>query len=168
MSAFNFYLLTFFLKYFPGNIFVNSAFFAVSDFFGYACGGFIVKFSGVKKGLFLVLTISSIGGFSYLSFSKNVELVPFLICICRFGVTMTFNIGYVSIKELFPIRFNATVLGQVNLYGHIVACISPLVAETPYPFPFIVYLIAVAVSAVAVSFFEEVKENDAEIECGVS
>ena len=41
-ASFNFYLLTFYLKYFPGNIFENSTFFACSDLIAFVlCGIFL-------------------------------------------------------------------------------------------------------------------------------
>ena len=38
-ASFNFYLLTFYLKYFPGNIFENSTFFACSDLVAFVLAG---------------------------------------------------------------------------------------------------------------------------------
>jgi len=111
MSAFNFYLLTFFLKYFPGNIFENSFFFALSDLIAFGSVGFLLKRTNIVSALYIAFAIDFIGGISYILFHNNVSMVPLLICICRGGVTMTYNIGYVSVKELFPTLFIATVYG---------------------------------------------------------
>jgi hypothetical protein len=129
MNSFNFYLLTFFLKYFPGNIFENSAFFAVADLVAFASVGFVLKMTNIKNALNFAFVIDIIGGILYLCLSTNIAMVPYLISICRGGVTMTFNIGYVSVKELFPTQYVATVYGQVNLVAHMFACTSPLIAE---------------------------------------
>ena len=43
MSSFNFYLVTFYLKYFPGNIFQSTLCFAFSDLFGYIFSGLLLK-----------------------------------------------------------------------------------------------------------------------------
>ena len=42
MNAFNFYLLTFTMKYFPGSIFSNSLAFAFSDVIAFALSGFLI------------------------------------------------------------------------------------------------------------------------------
>lgn len=103
--------MTFFLKYFPGNIFENSAFFAVADIIAFASVGFVLKSTNIKNALNFAFAIDIIGGVLYLCFSKKTDLVPYLICIMRGGVTMTFNIGYVSVKELFPTQYVATIYG---------------------------------------------------------
>ena len=150
MSAFNFYLLTFFLKYFPGNIFENSFFFGIADFVAYAGSGLLLKRMNVVPALYVAFVIDFVGGILYILLHDNLTLVPIIICICRCGVTMTYNIGYVSPKELFPTLFIATVYGQVNVFAHIIACFAPMVAETTYPYPFLAYLAAVGVSVFAV------------------
>jgi hypothetical protein len=42
-GSFNFYLITFYLKYFPGNIYVNSMCFASADFIAYMMSGMVLK-----------------------------------------------------------------------------------------------------------------------------
>ena len=42
MCTFNFYLLTFSMKYFPGNIFGNSLAFAFSDVIAFILSGFLI------------------------------------------------------------------------------------------------------------------------------
>lgn len=44
LSSFNFYLITFYLKSFPGNIFVNSLCFASADMVAFLSSGVISKF----------------------------------------------------------------------------------------------------------------------------
>ena len=43
-ASFNFYLITFYLKYFPGNIFVNSLCFAVADALAFSSSGIFLRF----------------------------------------------------------------------------------------------------------------------------
>jgi hypothetical protein len=162
MSAFNFYLLTFFLKYFPGNIFENSFFFGIADFFAYAGSGLLLKRTNIVTALYIAFLIDFTGGVLYILFHNNLNLVPLIICICRGGVTMTYNIGYVSPKELFPTLFIATVYGQVNVFAHIIACLAPMIAETKYPYPFCAYLAAVGVSCFAAAMLTEIDDSEKE------
>lgn len=105
MSSFNFYMLTFFMKYFPGNIFENSLCFAVSDLIAFTVSGIVIKYTRVTRGLKLSFLISSLGGILFVMFSSITALIPVFICLCRMGVTMAFNLGYISVPRLFPIQF---------------------------------------------------------------
>ena len=66
VSCFNFYLLTFYLKYFPGNIFQNSLSFAVADIIAYAFAGTILKKTNTNKTLISSYITSALGGILYL------------------------------------------------------------------------------------------------------
>ena len=104
-SAFNFYLLTFFLKYFPGNIFENSLYFAASDLIAFTLSGCIIKLTKVRTGLNISFLIATIGGIIYMTFSGIPAMIPFMICLARIGITMSYNIGYISVHRLFPTQF---------------------------------------------------------------
>mmetsp|Transcript_16361 Transcript_16361/g.27665 ORF Transcript_16361/g.27665 Transcript_16361/m.27665 type:complete len:111 (-) Transcript_16361:385-717(-) len=51
LSSFNFYLITFYLKYFPGNVFVNSLCFAGADMIAFISSGVILNKISVSRGL---------------------------------------------------------------------------------------------------------------------
>jgi len=68
MSSFNFFMLTFFLKYFPGNIFENSLCYAVSDLIAFTLSGVVIKYTRVIIGFRLAFIISLVGGALYLCF----------------------------------------------------------------------------------------------------
>ena len=149
MCSFNFYMLTFFMKYFPGNIFENSLCFAFSDLVAFTVSGLVIRYSSVVSGYRLAFLISSIGGVFYMLFSNIPVLIPVFLCMSRMGVTMAFNMGYISVPRLFPTKFQSTVYAVVNLFAHIIACFAPLVAEVPPPVPFIAYLAAIVISIFA-------------------
>jgi len=155
MSSFNFYMLTFFLKYFPGNIFENSLCFAISDLIAFTLSGVVIKYTRVNNGFRLAFLISSIGGTLYLLFYTQTAFIPIFVCLSRIGVTMAFNLGYISVPRLFPIKFQSTVYAVVNLFAHLIACSGPIVAEMPHPIPFIAFISAVGVSVIAVQALDE-------------
>ena len=149
-SSFNFFMITFFMKYFPGNIFENSLCFAFSDLIAFLLSGVIIKYTTVSNAFKLAFLISSIGGGLYIMFVSITSLIPMFICLCRVGITMAFNLGYISVPRLFPTKFQSTVYAVVNLFAHLIACFAPIVAEIPNPVPFTAYLCAVGVSVLAV------------------
>lgn len=84
-GTFNFYLLTFYMKYFPGNLFTNSVYFACSDLVAFVGAGVLLKYVGMKYSIQIASTLALIGGLSYLFLSGQEELVPMIICLSRVG-----------------------------------------------------------------------------------
>lgn len=111
--------------------------------------GVIIKYAKVTRALAIAFLISSLGGILFLMFSSIITLVPIFVVLSRIGVTMAFNLGYISVPRLFPIKFQSTVFAAVNLFAHLIACFAPIVAEIPYPYPFYFFLIAVGISVLA-------------------
>lgn len=151
-ATFNFYLLTFYLKYFPGNIFSNSAYFACSDLIAFVLAGVVLNKCGMKTSIRVASTLALIGGFSYLFLSTVEDLVPFIICFSRIGQSMIFNTTLICVNRLFPTLFIANAYGIVNFCAHCIACLSPFVAEVKDPYPFI-FFNAFVLTAIFSSFF---------------
>jgi NADH:ubiquinone oxidoreductase subunit K len=103
-SSFNFYLITFYLKSFPGNMYVNSMCFAAADLIAYCSVGIVIKFYMIRQGLAFSFSLSLLSGIIYLAkYDTEVTwLIPALIIFSRIGASMSFNIGYVSVPKLFP------------------------------------------------------------------
>ena len=68
-ASFNFFLLTFYLKYFPGNLFENSVYFACSDLMAYLLAGLFFNFASIKTGIRFGATLACAGGLMYLFMS---------------------------------------------------------------------------------------------------
>lgn len=151
-ATFNFYLLTFYLKYFPGNIFSNSAYFACSDLIAFCLAGLLLKKLGMKISIRIAAALALTGGISYLFLSTIDDLVPFIICFSRIGQSMIFNTTLICVNRLFPTLFIANAYGIVNFCAHCIACLSPFVAEVKNPYPFIFFNVFV-LTAIFSSFF---------------
>lgn len=66
VSSFNYYLIGFLLKYFPGSIYLNGAVSSLSEVAAGLCAGFIYSKLGVKKSFFIAFGIAAVGGFGIL------------------------------------------------------------------------------------------------------
>jgi hypothetical protein len=140
-GSFNFYLITFYLKSFPGNIFVNSMCFATADLLAYLSTGIVLKYLMIRQGLAFSYSLSLLSGTIYL-LNRNTTiswLIPAMIAFSRVGASMSYNIGYVSVSRLFPTQFITTAFGYINLVSHLVTTGAPMVAELKEPVPMIVY-----------------------------
>lgn len=160
-GSFNFYLITFYLKYFPGNIFVNAMCFASADMVAYLSSGLVLKYLKIRQGLAFSYSFALIGSIIYLCVFSIDGLpdyaIPAIVAVCRVGGSMSFNIGYVSVSRLFPTEFTTTVFGVVNLFSHLITIGAPVVAETSQPIPMVVFAIN---SGLAIIFGWQLIEYD--------
>lgn len=71
--SFNWYMVAFLLKYFPGNIYINGIFSTTSEILGFAFSGFMHNTLGVKRSFGFSFSISAIGGLAivYYEMSTN-------------------------------------------------------------------------------------------------
>ena len=134
-------MITFYLKKFPGSIYVNSFCFGGADLVAFLSSGMILKYFTIAQGLGFSYSLSLVAGVLYLAFYSVKEpwVIPTLVVFSRIGGSMSFNIGYVSVARLFPTKFVSTVFGIVNFVSHSFTVGAPLVAELPEPFPFCVF-----------------------------
>jgi len=129
-GTFNFYLLSFYMKYFPGNIFENSLYFAASDLCAFFLAGMLLHYTSMKLTLRLASVAALLGGFMYLFLEHSQpELQPAMIILSRLGQSMIFNTTLISVNRLFPTLFIANAYGICNFCAHIIACLAPFVAE---------------------------------------
>jgi len=101
-NMFNFYLLTFYIKYFPGNIYQNTITFACTDIVAYVISGFIMKFLNTNKSLYVCYVASTAGALLYLIFEHKENLIPIFIILCRIGTNMAFSVTYCTNARLYP------------------------------------------------------------------
>lgn len=84
-GTFNFYLLTFYIKYFPGNLFVNNLYFACSDLIAFFMAGTMLHYLSLKTAIRVGATIAFIGGVLYMTTSQVQDLIPIMVCFSRMG-----------------------------------------------------------------------------------
>ena len=84
-GTFNFYLLTFYIKYFPGNLFVNNLYFACSDLIAFFMAGTMLHYLSLKTAIRVGATIAFIGGVLYITTSQVQDLIPIMVCFSRMG-----------------------------------------------------------------------------------
>lgn len=145
-SSFNYYLVSYLLKYFPGSIYMNSAISVCSELMSLAFSGIVYKAIGIKNCLILFLGISAIGGLSILVYhfttntfgdqqeesltgGTNSYLFPALVLIAKFGTSSGFNLAYVANAEVFPSLFQGSSMGICNFFARSFTILAPVVAE---------------------------------------
>ena len=139
--SFNYYMVGFLLKYFPGSIYVNGSISSLSELAAGLTAGLIYAKFGVKKSLVISFGIASLGGFGILWYKMSTDfysgeeptvesfLFPTLVLFAKFGISSAFTINYLCNLELFPVLFAATALGFCTFLARLFTIFSPEVAE---------------------------------------
>lgn len=157
---FNFYLITFYLKYFPGSIFKNSIWFALSDFASFLISGSVLKRSdNPNRTLLISFSVSAFGSIIYLLFYWEHSLVPLFIILSRMGNSMAFNTVYVSNNRLFPTKYLASTYGIINFVSHLIAVGAPLLAEVADPYPFTIFLFNASIGILSSFFLQDIRTS---------
>ena len=136
-TSFNYYMISFLIKYFPGSIYVNSMVSSVSELVAYALGGVFYERLGVKRSLFCCYMLSSIGGMLILAFEAEtgffspepkdapIWVFPLLVILAKFGIACSFTLVFVSNIDVFPRDFGASALGTTNFVARLISVFAP-------------------------------------------
>ena len=157
--SFNYYLISFYLKYVGGNIFINSLASSVSETAGNFAAGFIQKAFGTKKGFLIWFVFAFILSTPLLYF-HNTIIIAASVFSCKFFIEGAFLIVYYVNSEVFPplfVPFSFAICGFVSRSFTIGA---PQVAELkPRHVPVIVFLALSVVSMLAAFILRKPKEK---------
>lgn len=149
--SFGFYMIIFYLKYLPGNIYNNSLASGFTDLVAVICGGWLYSRFGIKKSFTFLFSLSVIGGIIIIFLGESATvLMPFFVVICKFGITGGFVMVYCSTVDVFPTLFCSTALGICNFGARILSIAAPIIAEYDPPLPMIVLTALCAVGIVLI------------------
>ena len=162
-STFNYYLLTFFLKYIPGNIFTNTAISNASELSAYAASGYLMNMMGVKISFFTGFLIASIGGTLLIFCFEIASAMPVFVLLAKFGVSFAFNVSYLGTPQLFPVVLTGTAFGICNIFSRFSTVLSAPVAEFTDPLPMIIFT-SLTVIAGVLSLFLQVPKTEKKTE----
>ena len=159
-SSFNFYLLTFYLKYIPGSIYVNACLACVADIVGHMISGYIAKVFGVKPAFLIAYIMGTIGGIMLVIFFNAEEvLIAVFVLFARCGVAFAFNMVYYATPQMFPTEICSTAFGICNVFARFLTILSPLIAELPDPVPMTIFTVVCIVSALLPAFLRKVNKT---------
>ena len=138
-STFNYYLMTFFLKYIPGNLYVNTVIANASEIIAYVASGYLMNIMGIKISYLTGFTVATIGGLLLMFFFGMTNIMPVFVLLAKFGVSFAFNICYLGTPQLFPVVLTGTAFGICNVFSRFSSVLSAPVAELPDPVPMLLF-----------------------------
>ena len=155
--GFTYSLISFELKYLPGDIFSNSYTSAVAEIVAKLGAGVVLMRLGMKPLFGLAFFISFLGAFNMVQLSSG-QVDPLyasiLIMMTKFGVSMGWVAAIICVIQLFPSNLAATAFGICNVCNKLASMTSPMVAEIAQPTPMIIVAVVTAVMGVLTQKFE--------------
>lgn len=139
ISSFNYYLITFYMKYVPGDIFVNTTASSLSENSSYVVSGLLLNKIGIKMCYITALAIAIVGGVCLVLFPVGGLMEALFILIAKFGISWSFNNCYLSTPLLFPAHLRVRTFGICHLMASFVTVLAPLIAEVDPPTPMIIF-----------------------------
>jgi hypothetical protein len=133
-------MISFLLKYFPGNIYFNGFMSCLSEVIGTFVSGLLLLSYTPKRCLEWSFTLAGLGGLimviyliksdyynqAELKFSSG-EMLLFggLILVVKFGNASAFNVLYGCTTSMFPPLFSVTAFGISNFFARSCSFFSP-------------------------------------------
>uniref|UniRef100_A0A7S3CJF9 Uncharacterized protein n=1 Tax=Strombidium rassoulzadegani TaxID=1082188 RepID=A0A7S3CJF9_9SPIT len=137
--SFNYYLINFYVKYLPGNIFTNQIVNSVSESVAHGLSMVVLAMLSIKKGYlcsFFVCAFSAL-----LVIGSESSGMDWLVPVCVLGVKASISIAfcflYFSTVNYFPSAYLGFVMGFSNVAGRMSTIAAPMFAEQKDPIPMV-------------------------------
>lgn len=85
------YIMVFYAKYFPGDLFQNNLYYACSDFIAFSTVGLMLENNSIANSYKAGSLVSIVGALIYLSMPMSPEMIPVVICLTKLGMTILYN-----------------------------------------------------------------------------
>jgi len=129
VSAFDYYLINFQLKYIDGDIYTNTIISSVSEVTAYLVSGALYDRIGPKVSFIGSFALAVVGSILLIFLGDHyVAFVPAMILGTKFGISGSFNVVYLA-NSLFPPIYSSTTFGAFNFFARLFSMIAPPFAE---------------------------------------
>merc|ERR1712151_1199910 len=95
-SSFNYYVITFLLKYIPGNIYVNTVVSTTSEVVANMMSGYLMKTMGIKSSMVVAFVCATTGGVLMICFYDYANAMAGFVLLAKFGISTAFNNVYLA------------------------------------------------------------------------
>lgn len=116
-NIFGYYLIVFYMKYFQGDVYVNTAIGTFTEFFSYLISAIIMERFGSKNSMIIVYFLSAVSSFAFVFYEvmrSEKEICYYcgiFIFVTRFGISAACNIVQLVTLMVFPTEFLSTAFG---------------------------------------------------------
>ena len=89
-SSFDYYLISFYMKYVPGNIFINTAVSSFSELTAYIFSAFAMSRLGFKLSFMIGFALAAVGGFCIALCDPKGAAIAIFVLIAKAGIAFAF------------------------------------------------------------------------------
>ena len=161
VSSINYYVMTFYLKYIPGSVYLNTSLSCIAEIIAYIGSGLVMNTFGVKLSFIISFILAGAGGILLvIFFQADGYLIGVFVLFAKFGISFAFNIAYLATPQMFPIALCSTAFGICNIFARFSTVLSPLIAELPDPVPMSIFSISCISAAFLPLFLRKVEKSN--------
>ena len=96
-SSLNYFIITFYLKYIPGNIYTNTSLACIAEIVAYIVIGFIMDKFGVKLSFIISYILAAVGGiFLVIFYNADGYLIGVFVLFAKFGISVAYQCCYLA------------------------------------------------------------------------
>ena len=135
--SFSYYLINFYVKYMPGDIFTNQIVNSLAETAANSTAFLIIRALSIKKGFATCYIACAIACMLVMAAeTRGMDwLVPFGIIIAKYSISVAFCFIYSAPPSFFPPEYIGLVMGLNNVFGRTSTIAAPIVAEKNDPIP---------------------------------
>lgn len=166
-----FYIIGFYVKYIPGDAFMNIIVTSIADAASSIVAGSISSAIGAKNTLFISFSLATFGAIALMFSGNDKILIMVFVMMTRFGINSAFTLCYIITADYFPSIVTSRVFGLCNVFSRFATILSPMVAELEPPVPMIIYSIVcmiTMISSLGLVKSEEINEAFKDIDDSLS
>jgi len=152
--SFNYYMISIYLKYIGGNLFINIILSTLAEAIAYFTANFFQKLLGTRIWFMMFFAMAAAFGVP-LMFVTEVWIIAICVFISKFGISAVFMLAYYVITEIFPPLFVPFSFTVSNVFSRIITILAPQVAELSKPVPIILYCAACWGAIVGTAFLRK-------------
>lgn len=156
---FIYYLINFYIKYIPGDIYLNQIINSVAESVANGPLSVIVaSLLPIKKNYFFCFVTCAIScSFIYVSTEKQwTDMIPLTVLMAKSSVTIAFCALYFSTLQFFPSSYLGLAMGIQNMIGRMSTIAAPVVAEMSGPAPMAVSILLCISASISACMLKKV------------
>jgi hypothetical protein len=96
VASFNYYLISLYMKYIGGNIYVNSCISCFAEIAAYGISGAVMNKLGYKISFVSSFAMAAVGGACIGFVSNEGNAIVFFVLLAKFGISFAFNCAYLA------------------------------------------------------------------------
>lgn len=146
-SSICFFIIGFYLKYIPGNVFQNVIIVSVADQLSSVTAGILAQKLGAKNTIVFSFALAAISAPVIIFYKDNIT-VMISILVTRYGINSAFTLCFIVTTDYFPSIVSSQVFGFCNIFSRLSTALAPLLAEMEPPLPILVYTFICVISLI--------------------